>query len=757
MDYNVFISHSSENEEQVKSICAYLEDKGLKCFFSKRDIPPGVSYPGAITRAMRESEMVLLIFSKESNESTQVDRELTLANDQKKKMSCFRLEDVAYSDDKAYLMSGVNWLDAFPTPEQHYFELLQDICRQLGREVPQQEETEEDKRERYESTLGYLISNASKGNSDAQYELGKAYFEGTYGLTIDAEEAFRWIMKAAKKGHIFAENHIGVCYATGIYVKKNDEEAIKWYRLSALHGNVVAQGNLGFKYYSGEGCKKDIAQAVKWWSLAADQGYDEAQKRLGDCYYSGLGVEVDYGKAVSLYEKAVAQDNDSAQIMLATCYREGKGVEKDIEKCINLLDIAAKNGSTDAMIELANLYESGEDIEENPEKAFYYVKMAADDKGDPFCMYHLSRYYHEGYGCEVDSNLWFEYLNKAANADQPNALDILGDIYLFGNEELNIQIDEQKAIQWYQKAVDQGYTMAMVDLALCYSPGGCLPLDDVKAVELLKSAAESGDDRGQFFLSERYQQGNGVEQNDVEAYNWCKKSAEQEFVSAMSKLGKYYFYGFGTEQNFEKAVEWFAKATWEGDDEAKYLWGLCYELGYGVEKSYGNAAVRYYFSAKQDNSIAKEAHDRLYNYLIKMSEEGDADSQYELGLYYMALDENMENNNLEYRNQSLEYTLKAAGQKHTKALNNAAWILHLLGRYEEALPWAEKAIETTPKDPNVVDTLATVYQGLGRYEDAIEQFHLCLKLKNEQNATEDEIAETKTKIAELKELMNKQQ
>ena len=143
MDYDVFISHSSANEQQVKPLCEYLEDKGLKCFVSYRDIPTGVSYPGAITRALRESKMLLLVLSKESNESTQVDRELTLANDQKMKMSCFRLEDIAYSDDKAYLMSGVNWLDAFPAPEQYYFALLQDICRQLGREVPKKEETKE--------------------------------------------------------------------------------------------------------------------------------------------------------------------------------------------------------------------------------------------------------------------------------------------------------------------------------------------------------------------------------------------------------------------------------------------------------------------------------------------------------------------------------------------------------------------------------------------------------------------------------------
>lgn len=744
MEYNIFISHSSVNEEQVKPLCAYLEDKGLKCFVSYRDIPTGVSYPGAITRAIRESEMLLLVLSKESNESTQVDRELTLANDHKMKMSCFRLEDIEYSDDKAYLMSGVNWLDAFPAPDQHYFELLQDICRQLGREVPKEEETEEAKRERYERQLGRMLLYATEGNTNAQYDLGRAYHEGILGLNADVEEAFRWFMKAAKNGHVEAENTIGVFYAQGIYVEQNPEEAIKWYRLSALSGNVVAQSNLGYKYYNGEGCEKDIAQALKWWSLAADQGYDNAQVSLGNSYFDGEGVDIDYEKAVSLYEKAAAQDNDWAQVRLAECYHEGKGVEKNIDKCIDLLETAANNNSTDAMIELAKMYDLGEDIEANVDKAFYYVKMAAE-KGNDIGLLNLSRYYKEGKGCDVDLNLWFEYLSKAANAGHPKAQDMLGDIYNYGNSELNLLPDAQKALLWYQKAIDQNYTVAMVDLALCYSAGGCLPQDDVKAAELYRRAAEAGDDRGQFFLSDEYQQGDGVEQNDTEAFNWCLKSAEQGYVPAMARLGEYYFYGFGIDQNFEKAVEWLQNASSEGDDDAQYLLGLCYDLGYGIEKSYAAAIQFYYISKEQGNEKAKEAFERLQDYLEKEAEKGNAECQYAMGCYYAW--------RLEDNNKGINYFLKSAKQDYAIAYNEVAWTYHLMGKYEEALPWAEKAVESFPKDTNAIDTFATIYQDLGQYDKAMEQFQLCLKFQKEQKVSEEDIHETEEKIAALKEQM----
>ena len=745
MEYNVFISHSSKDEDKVKPLCEYLEDKGIKCFVSYRDIPSGVSYPGAITRAMRESEMLLLVLSTESNASTQVDRELTLANDQKKKMSCFRLEDIDYSDDKAYLMSGVNWLDAFPEPQKHYFVLLQDICRQLGREVPKKEETEEEKKNRYEQRLGRMLLAASQGNANAQHDLGRAYHEGNLGLNADAEEAYRWYVKAAKNGQIEAENVLGVFYAEGIFVEKNIEEAIKWYRIAALSGNEVAQSNLGNKYYFGEGVEKDLSQAVKWWRLAADQGYDNAQVRLGNCYYDGEGVDQDYEKAVKLYEQAVDQDNDWAQIRLAECYRDGKGVEKDIEKCIKLLEQAAENNSTDAMCELAKMYDYGEFVDANPEKAFYYAKIGAE-KGDKICLWNLARYYKKGIGCEVNLDLYWDNLEKAANAGHPRAQDFLGDIYSEGEPDLKILPDSQKAREWYEKAIAQNYLPAMVDLALCYSIGGCLPLDDKKAAELFRQAAEAGDDRGQYFLSDEYQQGDGVEQDEVEAFNWCLKSAEQEYVPAMARIGEYYYYGFGTEQNFEKAVEWLQKASAEGEENAQYHLGLCYEMGYGVERSLEDALWYYYHSSQEKHQKAREAFDQLFDNISESAESNDLESLYILGMYYAYA--------LEDYQKAVPYLVKAADQSYEPSYNELAWTYHLTGKYEEALPWAEKAVEAFPENPDIIDTLASVYQDLGRYDEALEQFELCLKLyKEQENATG--ISRTEEKLEELKKLGKK--
>ena len=108
-----------------------------------------------------------------------------------------------------------------------------------------------------------------------------------------------------------------------------------------------------------------------------------------------------------------------------------------------------------------------------------------------------------------------------------------------------------------------------------------------------------------------------------------------------------------------------------------------------------------------------------------------------------------------YKN-ALDIRERLLGISHPETMllyNELAWTYHLMGKYEEALPWAERAISVEPSDPAVIDTIATVYQGLGRYNEAMKQFKLCLKLRKEQNQKKEKIHETEVKIAELKELM----
>jgi TIR domain len=112
MAHDVFISHSAQNREVSDAVCAALEKAAIRCWVAPRDVRPGRSFPGEITRAIQQSKVMLLIFSGHSNNSEQVLREVQLATDSRLPIIRFRIEDVALTDDLRYFLSTPHWLDA---------------------------------------------------------------------------------------------------------------------------------------------------------------------------------------------------------------------------------------------------------------------------------------------------------------------------------------------------------------------------------------------------------------------------------------------------------------------------------------------------------------------------------------------------------------------------------------------------------------------------------------------------------------------
>ena len=116
MAHDVFISHSSNNRTVANAACAALEGIGIRCWIAPRDVLPGRSYSGEITRAIQQSRAFVLIFSEHSNNSEQVLREVQLAANSRLHIVQFRIDAVVPSDDLEYYLSGPHWLDAVTPP-----------------------------------------------------------------------------------------------------------------------------------------------------------------------------------------------------------------------------------------------------------------------------------------------------------------------------------------------------------------------------------------------------------------------------------------------------------------------------------------------------------------------------------------------------------------------------------------------------------------------------------------------------------------
>ena len=84
----------------------------------------------------------------------------------------------------------------------------------------------------------------------------------------------------AEQGDARARNELGVRYATGRGVARDDAEAVRWYRRAVEQGHADGQANLGFMYANGRGVQRDQVEAVRLYRLAAEQGNDFARAAL---------------------------------------------------------------------------------------------------------------------------------------------------------------------------------------------------------------------------------------------------------------------------------------------------------------------------------------------------------------------------------------------------------------------------------------------------------------------------------------------
>lgn len=91
------------------------------------------------------------------------------------------------------------------------------------------------------------------------------------------EEAMQALLPAARSGNADAEELIGVMYAMGLGVPRDDVRAFEWYLRSAMKGHPGAQSGIGWYYEVGRGVPEpDLVRAYLWYVLSAIGGDPDA-------------------------------------------------------------------------------------------------------------------------------------------------------------------------------------------------------------------------------------------------------------------------------------------------------------------------------------------------------------------------------------------------------------------------------------------------------------------------------------------------
>jgi len=131
MQPDVFISYSSIDKSAADTICSTLEQNSIHCWIAPRDITPGVPFAEAIIDAIKESKVFILVYSANSNHSSQVIKEVDRAVHHGLAIITLRLEDVPISKQLEYYISDVHWLDALTPPLKQHIDQLPGVVKML--------------------------------------------------------------------------------------------------------------------------------------------------------------------------------------------------------------------------------------------------------------------------------------------------------------------------------------------------------------------------------------------------------------------------------------------------------------------------------------------------------------------------------------------------------------------------------------------------------------------------------------------------
>lgn len=423
----------------------------------------------------------------------------------------------------------------------------------------------------------YFEKAARLGNEYGEVYLGLFYEKGLGGEQ-DIGQAMYWYKKAAIKGNAFAEYSIGYLYFNGDGVEQNYEYSFNWYKKSAENGFPAAQHALAYLYKVGDGCEESIFKAYYWLEEAAENGFEDSFYVLGESYFEGVYVDLNYKKAFKYLSKAAELGDENALESLGDMYYFGFYVDEDKKKAFKLYKESISLGNVELYYKLGKIYED----EGKYKSAINYYKKGHKNN-DVRSSQKLGVMFYNGEHVEKDIKKSLEYMEVAAESNEPHALYVMG--------IANLNVDKYKAIKYLKEAYRLGSIHAAEALAseLLIEVLNEKKIDEKKLLEYVKKAKDGDLEDGIYYYGLVHAYGIGVKKNNEEAFKYFKIAAEKKCEKAIIKLGNWYKHGIYVKPNPCEAIRWYKKAAEMFNSDALASIVEIYEKGIGIEPDYKRA------------------------------------------------------------------------------------------------------------------------------------------------------------------------
>jgi TPR repeat protein len=189
---------------------------------------------------------------------------------------------------------------------------------------------------------------ASAASRRALYQLGRAY-----AANQQMPEAIAAYRKAADKGSTSAMVELGVAFATGAGVARDEAQARTLFERAAEAGNPRGVTNLAALSGSA-GALPDPVRA-RALLMRASETNSEAQYQLGMMTAEGIGGPKDDVAARALFQRAAAQGHAGALERMGAFAQSGRGGPQDSAAAKAYYQQAAALGNEDAKAALKRL------------------------------------------------------------------------------------------------------------------------------------------------------------------------------------------------------------------------------------------------------------------------------------------------------------------------------------------------------------------------------------------------------------------
>ena len=242
--------------------------------------------------------------------------------------------------------------------------------------------------------LRWLNPAAERGSVRAQWKLARMYDEGSAGVESNPAEALKWYERVAnnpRETSMIADAifQMGVMWATGRGVARNEARALEMFREIANWGSPNAQNAVGYMLVTGRGTSVNHTEAIKWFRQASERS-TYAKAALGCMYAAGQGVKQDFAEALKWFAQArqahmrmiPSEAAMAADVNFAICTFNGWGTNRNEQGAARLFRDAAKMHDSQAQLNLGLCYLHGRGFRRDPYEAFMWFEVARQ-QGEP--------------------------------------------------------------------------------------------------------------------------------------------------------------------------------------------------------------------------------------------------------------------------------------------------------------------------------------------------------------------------------------